>query len=491
VSSARLQQAKRAARRSRAKSTYWALALAFGLAQIAAHVRADFTFPPPWIDEAQFLWQAKAVADTGTLLAPQLDPDRPVLWMPPGWFWVAGAAFRVLGFDYSLARSLSLVFLLAAFALLAGMLRGLPQPRASLVLAGAFFLGRTFVAAGNVARMESLLLLAALGGFALLRSGRTWPGLALLAAAPLVHPNGVWFLAGGVAWVWLAPDPRARLGRPDALGVAVLLTVAVAWLGFAALVAAHPDAFAQGFGYQFARKAGATRLGLLFGSRLLALAALVLLARWLRRETPDAVLLACLAAPALLAHTIGQEYWYEIFEELFYLLLSLLALAAAGRWLARQPSLARRSELAVAGLAALLLLVNGVLHRVPNPIGYPGNLVWHRMRVSDGEPYLRDDERAFLRDFLIRLAPPGERPRIRFVPAAEALFYADLDGEEIRVSEPVFREQQPDWILLRASRWGSRGSFERAFQSAGADTPGAPGPILTRGKSERWYAVRR
>jgi hypothetical protein len=113
------------------------------------------------------------------------------------------------------------------------------------------------------------------------------------------------------------------------------------------------------------------------------------------------------------------------------------------------------------------------------------------MRVSDGEPYLRDDERAFLRDFLIRLAPTGERPRVRFVPAAEALFYADLDGEEIRISEPVFREQQSDWILLRASRWGSRGSFERAFQRAGADAPGTPGPILTRGESERWYAVRR
>jgi len=473
------------------RAGFWALALAFGLAQIAVHLRADFSFPPPWIDEAQFLWQAKAVADTGTLLAPQLDPDRPILWMPPGWFWVTGAAFRVLGFDFALARALSLAFLLAAFALLAGLLRGLPHPRASLVLAGAFFLGRTFVAAGNVARMESLLLLGALGGFALLRSGLIWPGLALLAAMPLVHPNGVWFLAGGIAWLWLMPGQRARLARPGALGVAAVLVVALAWLAFAALVAAHPDAFAQGFGHQLARKAGAARPGLLLGSRLLALAALVLLARWLRRDVPDAVLLACLAVPALLAHSIGQEYWYEVFEELFYLLLSLLALAAAGRWLARQPSLARRSGIAVAGVLGLLLLANGVVHRVPNPLGYPGNLVWHRMRVSDGEPYLRDDERAFLRDFLTRLAPPGERPRVRFVPAAEALFYADLDGVEIRVSEPVFREEQPDWILLRASRWGSRGSFERALQRAGADAPGAAPPILTRGETERWYAVRR
>ena len=52
------------------------------LLQLAAHARAGFTFPPPWIDEAQFLWQAKAFAETGTLLAPQLHPERAIRWMP-------------------------------------------------------------------------------------------------------------------------------------------------------------------------------------------------------------------------------------------------------------------------------------------------------------------------------------------------------------------------------------------------------------------------
>jgi hypothetical protein len=455
------------------------------------HARAGFTFPPPWIDEAQFLWQAKAVADTGTLLAPQLDPERPILWMPPGWFWLTGTVFRALGFDFALARDLSLVFLLAGFAVLAGLLRGLPHPAAALLLTGAFFLSRTFVAAGNVARMEALLLLGALGGFALLRAGWIWPGLALLAATPLVHPNGVWFFAGGAVWVWLWTRRRHAVPRPGALGVAATLAVALAWLAFAALVAAHPESFAQGFGYQFARKAGAARLERLIDTRLLALAALVLLARSLRREVPDAVLLACLAVPALLAQSIGQEYWYEVFEELFYLILSVLALAAAGRWLARRPALARRSGLAIAGVLALLLLANLASHRVPNPLGYPGNLVWHGMRVSDGEPYLRDEERAFVRGFLTRLAPPGEQPRVRFVPAAEALFYADLDGIEIRVSEPLFREQQADWVLLRASRWGGRRSFERALQRATRDAPEAGRPILARGETERWYAAPR
>ena len=148
-------------------------------------------------------------------------------------------------------------------------------------------------------------------------------------------------------------------------------------------------------------------------------------------------------------------------------------------------------RLAFAGVLLALLAANLAAHRIPDPIGFPGNVVWHRMRFPDGEPYLRADERAFVRDFLTGLAPPGELPLVRFHPAAEALFYADLDGVEIRVCEPVFREQRPDWMLLRTSRWRGSGSIERAlFARAGIDPSDEAHRILQRGETERWYAVR-
>ncbi len=470
---------------------YWALALALALAQLAVHARAGFTFPPPWIDEAQFLWQAKAFADGGTLFAPQLHPERPLLWMPPGWFVVTGTALRVFGFDYALARALSLVCLLAAFALLAGLLRRLPHAGEALLLAGAYFLGRSFVAVGNVARMEALLLFAVLAGFTLLRGARCWQGLALLAATPLVHPNGVWFCAGGAVWLGLRARTAADLPRLRRADLAAALAVAAAWLAWAALAAANAAAFRHDLAYQIARKAGAGELGVLGDGRLLALAALIALAWRLRRDVPEAVLLACLAVPALAAHSLGQEYWYEVFENLFYLLLSVLALEAAVPWLARRPALARNPRLARAGVLAALLLAGLVAHTVPNPVGYPENLVWHRMRFADSEPYLDPADRACVRDFLVGLAPAGELPRVRFQPAAEALFYADLDGSEIRISEPVFHEQEPDWYLLRTSRWSVGRSLERAlFARAGVDPAGDAHLICRRGASERWYAIR-
>ena len=130
-------------------------------------------------------------------------------------------------------------------------------------------------------------------------------------------------------------------------------------------------------------------------------------------------------------------------------------------------------------------------HRVPSRLGFPGNLVWHRMRAADGELYLRADERAFLRGFLAGLAPPGTLPWVRFHPAAEALFYADLDGVEIRVSQPVFREQQPDWLLVRTSRWAqSQSSARKLLARAGIDPADPSHTILKRGETERWYAIR-
>jgi hypothetical protein len=120
---------------SRARGARYA-GLALALLQLAVHARAGFTFPPPWIDEAQFLWQAKAFADGGTLLAPQLHPERAIRWMPPGWFVLTGSALRVLGFDFALARALSFAWLLGGFALLAWLLRRLPHAEGAQLLAG-------------------------------------------------------------------------------------------------------------------------------------------------------------------------------------------------------------------------------------------------------------------------------------------------------------------------------------------------------------------
>jgi hypothetical protein len=472
------------------RASWLALVLAFAGLQVFAHERAGFTFPPPWIDEAQFLWQAKAVADSGTLLAPELHPARAILWMPPGYMITMGALFRLLGFDFALARACSLCFVLAAFVLLARLLRPLPHGALALVLAGAYFAGRSFVATANVARMEALLLLLALAGFELLRMRRAWLGLSLLAATPLVHPNGVWFFAAGAAFALLDARTAGALPRWRAADAPAVLLLAAAWLAFGAFAAAHAPDFAHDLGYQLARKAHAGELARSI-ARLPALAALLVVAHRLR-DLREARLLAALGVAGLCADGIGQEYWYEVFASLFFLVLCVLALEAALRWLERRPAGVRRPRLGRAGVLAALLLASAAARRVPDPLGFPGNLVWHRMRFAEAgdEPYLTAADRAFVRDFLVGLAPPGERPRVRFHPAAEALFYADLERGEIRVSEPLFHDETPDWHVLRTSRWHASGSLERARFARAGIAPGDAAHEIRRRGEERWYAVR-
>jgi hypothetical protein len=187
-------------------------------------------------------------------------------------------------------------------------------------------------------------------------------------------------------------------------------------------------------------------------------------------------------------HALGQEYWYEIFESLFLLLLAVLALEAAQAELARRGVRAGPARAATAaGLAALLVLfaANG---RAPDPFAFPESWVWHRMRLPDGEPYLTPEDRAAVRDALEAL--PGERPSVRFQPAAEGLFYADLDGRAIRIVEPLFHEATPDWTFLRTSRWRSSRRAERAaIARAGSEAGLAAARFRERGARERWYAL--
>ena len=81
----------------------WAVVLVAAVVYLWLHAGASLTFPIPWPDEASAMWPAIAIERTGSLFAPQLNPERDVLWMPPGYMVVSGLIFKVFGF--SLSRS--------------------------------------------------------------------------------------------------------------------------------------------------------------------------------------------------------------------------------------------------------------------------------------------------------------------------------------------------------------------------------------------------
>ena len=169
----------------------WAVVLAAAVVYLWLHAVASLTFPIPWPDEASFMWPAIALERTGSLFAPQLNPERDVLWMPPGYMVVSGLLFKVFGFSLSFARALSCAYLLASFVLLVRLTGRLRLAPMWPPLCAAFLLSQHWVFAGNVARMEALVVLMACGGFLLLAQRRLTSGALLLGLTPLVHPNGL------------------------------------------------------------------------------------------------------------------------------------------------------------------------------------------------------------------------------------------------------------------------------------------------------------
>src|SRR5689334_2756763 len=75
-----------------------ALAVALAAYLVRRHL-VGLRFPVPWPDEGSFLWQALAFRDRGSLFAPEVNPEREALWMPPGFLVLEGLLFKVLPFS--------------------------------------------------------------------------------------------------------------------------------------------------------------------------------------------------------------------------------------------------------------------------------------------------------------------------------------------------------------------------------------------------------
>ena len=111
-----------------------------------------------------------------------------------------GLLGKIVPLSLVAARSFSLVCMVAAFILMIFALRAsMPSPLVA-VLIGFYWLSDPFVVTGNIGRMEAPLLVLLLSGFLLLRKGHVWKALALFAAAPLIHPNGLFFTLACVLW---------------------------------------------------------------------------------------------------------------------------------------------------------------------------------------------------------------------------------------------------------------------------------------------------
>ena len=486
---------------------FWLLALIFMGGYVWLHIRAGYTFPTPWADEVAYLWQGIALARSGSPVAPELVPNTHLMWIPPGFMVVNALFFRALGFSLDLARWLSAGEVLVFFGALCGVARRLRAPISSLVLSGLFLWSARFVLAGNIGRMEALVLCFVGLGLVLQSRGRLVSGLALAACAPLVHPNGVLFLAAAVAFVLLQPDLAARLRAAGRRQWIVLVVVVCFYMGWAIYTAAHWTEFTMQMGAQFNRKID--RDSVLFAFDLedwsflaLAVAGLV----WGFRRHALATLLCCYSIGAWLTYSIGLEMWYLVNRHVGVLFLALAAIELAQ--VMRMPE--RAKAFVAPGIVFALLLAFWLTNTLPFPPGDPQRLADTRMFAEIKPDWERVNHSA-LEKVAERLALYNDCHRrivVRVYPRADSLLlYEKLGGESailFSAHPRVFsslRERDPRYIPPDWDAYVIHLTYEPvpyslsernlAFTDAEIDSRSRDHLVFFDGPYEQWYLRER
>ena len=424
------------------------------------HARQGLSRPIPWPDEASLLWQAIAVQRETTLFAPQLRDYAHVLWMPPGYMWVTGLAFKLSGFSLEIARWLSALFVAGGAVALAAVFWRTRHPFASLLLLAVFLWSPIAVLVGNVARMEALVFALACSVLLLLQRGWLWGGLALAALVPLVHPVGLFFAAGtgayAIARAWRDPG----LLRPRRAEWVALALALAAWLAYAAYVAQHWAVFLADMrlnvGYKAERAGGPAAVLRRLANPGLALPSLVVgaagLGSALGRRLASSLLLV-LAAPLVVVSFLLHGWPYDFYPALLALLASVLLLDFASD-LAERAGVAARPRRALA--LALGLGLAGLGHfafRHARLFLFSIEQSQVSPEATAGVPFVTPEDRRILAERLRQLRGTPERPvTILFLPMAEALLFEDLDGDARRLVFPLLRREPADVVILHESR---------------------------------------
>lgn len=424
----------------------WAAAAAIIAIAVGLHLASGLRFPVPWVDESYFLLQSLSFAQGNSFFAPELIPDRPLMWMPPGYMVLLGGLFKFVEFSLRHARELSLAFYCVAIAVFCRALCG-GRPNLRHLIAAVIFLVPSSFVVSNVARMEAMILAFGLGAMAASMGGRFILAGALVLGGALIHPNGVYFGLPVLFAAVLAMRGGRFMGdlrRTSWLDWTALVVALVGAGLYLALIARHLDGFRIDMAFQFARKLDRPpfyRDAKSMAQLGLALAATV---AFLWRGRAALAVPAAFAAIMVLIAINGQEMWYQVFRNVGLGLLMVLILGelrpAALRW-----AVATGAVLVVVAVAGL---------------SFAG------MRPSRGGDYFGETAAAKLRqDLLAAQQATGGRLSVTFnLTGADLLFldFLRVSGIELvrrmptEITPPrpvdlcvcVDRPQDPAWLRV-------------------------------------------
>jgi len=452
---------------------------------------ASFVFPLPWPDESYFLWQAIAFKDTNSLFSPALNPQRAIMWMPPGYMIATGTLFKIFGFSFVFARAISLAFMVISFILITLLTRHYGLDISSVLLCGLFLLNRRFIATGNVARMEAMLLCVVCLGFIMLQRNMIYKGLAVLLLSPLIHPNGLYFIAGACIYYFTIGRGQFRERDITKSDLALISLSIALLLGYLLYVILQWQGFRHDMAIQFERKVRSSSYRHMFNrDSLLTLFLILFCYIYCVKKSIRVVFLLFLGVPALLVKLIGTEMWYDVFDGIGHLLLIILIVHVADNLAAVVTAPFR--QMARATLVLLLIWWGYSTHWIENPFNYASHPKWHEMQMPryNDIPYMTNSDVKTIRATLESRCAHRQRTHIGFIPMADSLFFQDMSREGIRIINPLLYNYNRigNAYIVHMSKYSPKSSarlLRRLFQRVGMNPD--EHAILKRDGTEVWY----
>jgi hypothetical protein len=378
-------------------------------------------------------------------------------------------------------------------ACLAVQVRPLRARFGHALLVVIFSFAPVFQLVGNTARMESLVLLLAASGFLLLDRGRA-AGLAVLAVAPLVHPNAVFACAGGMAYWLFAFRGRRRPSRAD---IATFTVVAILWVLYAVHLGSHWSAFVDDMAVQMQWKRTEAALNGTVWSRMLepfriAVCATLLVTFVLAYHFRARVgALAALALPLLVGSGVTVGWLYDVYAG-FGTLLVGMAVLELGAVLASR--LDAKKALAV-NLAASVLLGSGALWVRKHPF-LMASVTRATMPPGRGVAYCTRAEHDLVEAYIKRAVRKDGPIVVQFLPDADSLLFHEIRSASVQFLQQTYFSTRPDVYILHDSPWFP--PFLRDIELAdfalrnGVQLRLPDWPVLAKNaKGSRWLAVQR
>jgi hypothetical protein len=189
---------------------------------------------------------------------------------------------------------------------------------------------------------------------------------------------------------------------------------------------------------------------------------------------------------------------YDFYPALLWLLAAILASELASDAIDRLPRLGllRRAATPVVIALGLAALGHVAYRRVPLFL-FSVEQSQVPSGAAAGAPFVTPEDRRVLAERLREIRGTRERPAtVLFLPMAEALLFAELDGEERRLVFPILRQELADVVIVHDSRhfpWDLRKDLRelpQAWQRITLPTERWP-LVRERDGTERWRVFDR